>query len=278
MFLMEDPIVTFKDIQVYADNDSACENRILSAVNLSVHFGGHLTGLYSMRKMPAAIYPGVASSVAVYDAFEDSAIEQYELAKKMFQDKTAMIGLDTEFLKLEGELVNDIAVQSRYADLLVIPQKQNDEFNLNMHYELGNILLHAACPVLLMPDSKPMTLPPQSAMVAWDGSRESAMALRASLPMLRLVGKVDLVSVSLNVADVKKITSHINRHGIEVKIHSAEGSQTNAGKLLLDQAVSLGSDILVMGAYGHSRLREMVLGGATKYMLKNATMPIIFAH
>lgn len=270
--------MTFKDIQVYADNDSACENRILSAVNLSIYFGAHLTGLYSMRRMPVAAYPGVASSVAVYEAFENSSIEQYELAKKLYEEKMAMTGLKSELLSLDGELLNDIAVQSRYADLLVVPQNQREEFNLNMHYQSGSILLSAACPVLLVPDGKAMTLPPQSAMIAWDGSRESAIALRAALPMLREVGKIDLVSVSSNESDASNIASHINRHGIEVETHIIDGSQAIVGKVLLDQVASLGSDILVMGAYGHSRLREMVLGGATKYMLKHATLPILFAH
>lgn len=276
--LREDLIVTYKNIQVYADNDNACENRILSAVNLSIHFGAHLSGLYSMRKMPLSVYSGVASSVAVYDAFESSSLEQYELAKKLYDEKVAMSGLDTEFLPLEGELHNDIAVQSRYADLLVIPQNRNEESNLNMQYQPGNILLSAACPVLLVPDSKPVTLPPQSVMIAWDGGRESAIAIKAALPMLLEAGKIDLVSVSSNEEMVKDITSHINRHGIEVETHLVEGSQAIAGKVLLDQAVLLGSDMLVMGAYGHSRLREMVLGGATKYMLKQATLPIMFAH
>ncbi len=270
--------MAFKDIQVYTDNDTDCENRVLSAVNLSIHFDAYLTGLYAMRRMSVPAYPGAASSVAVYNAFENSSIEQYELARKLFEEKTLATDIDTKFVMLEGDLVDDIAVQSRYADLLVISQNQNENSNLNMHYQPDNILLSAACPVLLVPDSKPITSPPQSAMVAWDGSRECAIALRAALPMLKQVGKVDLVSVSSNEAEAMDITLHINRHGIKAETHFVEGSQASAGKTLLEQADVLGSELLVMGAYGHSRLRQMVLGGATKYVLKNANLPIMFAH
>ena len=270
--------MVFRDVLVYVDKDKACDNRILSAINFSRHYGARLTGLYGMRRITIPVYPGAVSSAAMIDIVERGATEQYESAKKIYQEVTSAVELEAEFLALDGILADEIAVQSRYADLLVIPRNNNDEFDLNSIYRCGDVMLSAACPVLVVANIKPITLPIKSVMVAWDGSHESAIALRAAMPMLDQVEKIDLVSVSANDAEAMDITLHINRHGIDAETHFVESSQALTGKTLLEKAESLNSQLLVMGAYGHSRVRQMVLGGATKYVLENAELPILFSH
>ena len=268
-----------KDIQVYVDNDEANENRVLNAAGLSAHFGAHLTGLYVMRTIPALAYSGAISAVSVYHVMQQEAIDQCDLAGQAYDRIISSTELNNDFRALDGEIIEELSVQSRYADLLVLPQNQKHDSGLNASYQVGSILLCAACPILVLPSAQvAFTSPPKTAMLAWDGSRECAVALRSALPMLQRVAKIDVVSVASIDAAAIDITLHLKRHGIEAETHLMKGSKHDAGRILLDKAAALNSQLLVMGAYGHSRLREMVLGGSTKYVLEHAKLPVIFAH
>ena len=266
------------DIQVYVDNDIACDTRIENAVNLAMQFEARLAGLYSIRKVTVPAGIGAPASMGFYEAVDQQSNEQIELARNSFESKAAMSKGGGQFQTLDGFLSNDLSMQSRYADLLIIPQDLGVEANLNPNYWPGSVLMTAGCPVLLLPDTKPINVPPQTALLAWDGSRESANALRAAWPMLKRVEKIDIASVSANDAEAMAIANYIGHHGVECEIHLLEGSEWNAGGILLEQACVLGSQLIIMGAYGHSRLREFVLGGTTRYILDHATLPVLFSH
>jgi nucleotide-binding universal stress UspA family protein len=266
------------DIQVYVDNDTACGTRIENAVNLAMQFEARLEGLYSVRKVTVPAGIGAPASMGFYEAVDRKSADQIEQAKNIFESNAAMVSGGGQFQTLDGYLIDDLSVQSRYADLLVIPQDLGAEANLNSNYWPGSVLMTAACPVLLLPDSKSINLPPQTALLAWDGSRESANALRAAWPMLERVEKIDIASVASNDAEAMDIAKYIGHHGVECEIHLLEGSEWNAGGILLEQADALGSQLIIMGAYGHSRLREFVLGGTTRHMLNHAKLPVLFSH
>jgi len=268
--------MAIKDVLVYVDNDKACGNRVLTAAHLSAHFGAHLSGLYVSRNMSIPAYPSEYISAAAYEIIEEQSVEQRESAKLIFTRNSTAADIAGEFRAVEGNVADKLSVQSRYADLLLVASQQDDESNLNIYYQLGSVLVSSACPVLVLPDSKPVTLPPERAMVGWDGSRECAAALRAALPMLAQVEKIDVVSISSDDAEATAITTHINRHGIIAETHLIDNSKSGVGQALLEQAAELRSQLLVMGAYGHSRLRELVLGGATKYILEHAQLPVLF--
>ena len=270
--------MAIKDVLVYVDNDKACGNRTLTAANLCNHFGAHLAGLYVMRNLFVPNFPHEYVSAAVYEIIDKQSVEQRDSAKIIFTKNSLVADSAGEFRAVEGHVTNTLSVQSRYVDLLLVPRKQDDESNLNIQYQLGSILLNSACPVLVLPDSKPVTLPPQRVIVGWDGSRECAAALMAALPMLAQVEKIDVVSVSSDEADAIAITTHINRHCINAETHLVGSSKKGAGRALLEKATELRSQLLVMGAYGHSRFHELVLGGATKYILEHAQLPVLFMH
>ncbi|MFT5658284.1 MAG: nucleotide-binding universal stress UspA family protein [Gammaproteobacteria bacterium] len=267
-----------KDVLVYLDNDTACETRVLSAANLCVQFDAHLAGLYLMRKTAIPTYPGAPMSVGVYDILDEYSLEQSQSAQLVFSEQTNAAGISAEYREIEGDVTQMLNVHSRYTDLAVIPLQQEKDSNLNTYYLPTSFLLGSACPVLALPDIKPITRAPQSVLVAWDGSREAARALKAALPLLHYAEKVDVVSIASNDAEAMDITHHISRHGIEAETHLIKGSASDAGQLLLEQTLLLGSQLLVMGAYGHSRLREQILGGATKYVMQHAQLPVLFSH
>ena len=132
--------------------------------------------------------------------------------------------------------------------------------------------------MLLLPDGKPPVLPPETALLAWNGERECARALKAAMPLLSKVKNIDVVSINREGDDAKAIALHINRHGFKTNVHVLEDSHLDNGDILLRQADELNSQMIIMGAYGHSRIRELMLGGTTRHVLEQAELPVLFSH
>ena len=128
-------------------------------------------------------------------------------------------------------------------------------------------------------------MPPGRALLAWDGSREAARAVGDALPLLRLTQAVTVLVVGGHDASSETgaapgvgIAAHLSRHGIRAEVRNVTTSGMSVPDTILAQATDDGADLLVMGGYGHSRLREMMLGGTTRYMLHHATLPVLLAH
>jgi nucleotide-binding universal stress UspA family protein len=123
-------------------------------------------------------------------------------------------------------------------------------------------------------------------MVAWDGSQESTRAIYDAMPFLRLAQQVSVLTIDETAkrsrpgsATGKDIAATIERHGVRAEIVALSGvDHSGVGEALLSQAADLGADLLVMGAYGHARWREMVLGGATRTVMSSATLPVLLSN
>jgi nucleotide-binding universal stress UspA family protein len=142
-------------------------------------------------------------------------------------------------------------------------------------------LMHARIPVLVVPENKNTLDFRNVAMVAWNGSREAADALRQAVPLLALAKAVHVVTVEderENLFPVTDASEYLSRHGISSELHDRKASKQMVEAELDRCAVELGADYLVMGAYSHSRAREYVFGGVTRYMLHEATLPVLLAH
>jgi nucleotide-binding universal stress UspA family protein len=267
-----------KDILVYVDEDEACVKRVRSAASLCKVFDAHLYGIYVWQKVTL---PGYAAAYIPDNIVEETNKECERIRdqiKMVFLDKSTTSGITREFHAVEGDVSGVLNTRSRYADLLVVPQPLTAANDLNRHFHISDLLIGAACPVLLLPNGNPLSLPLERVLVAWDGGRECAIALNAALPMLSGVNKLDLVSVTSDIVEAADIALHISRHGIETEVHVINESRSHTGILLLEQASKLGSQMMVMGAYGHSRLRELMLGGTTRHMLNHSHLPVFFSH
>ena len=114
-------------------------------------------------------------------------------------------------------------------------------------------------------------------IAGWNGSREAARALHEALPFLCGAQRVVLCAIGKEAArDLEAAVAMLKRHGAPVEAQAIDQPDGDAGEALLAQAAALGSDLLVMGTYGHARLRELVFGGATRHVLRAATLPVLF--
>ena len=139
-------------------------------------------------------------------------------------------------------------------------------------------MIDSAAPVMLHPTTGIANLPPKRIALAWNGGRECANALRSSLSFTQGVEQIDVISIGDSGEDAAAISVYLERHGYEVNVHVIDSSGSNCGEALLQTAKSLDVQCLLMGAYGHSRLRELVLGGTTEYVIENAEIPVILHH
>ncbi len=175
-------------------------------------------------------------------------------------------------------------MHSRYADLTIIGQPDHDD-TVPSTPEPEDVVLASGTPVLIIPFIGASKGFGDQVMVAWNASREAARSVRDAMPLLEQSKSVDVVTCrpksgpgehgELPGAD---IALHLTRHGIEVDVQRLGGAEIDVGNALLSHAADRGSDLLVMGGYGHSRLREFVLGGATRTILRSMTVPVLMAH
>lgn len=236
-----------------------------------------VTGLHVV-----AVYPpimAIPEAMALLDMEEKAAavrdIWWYDLCNR-FEVKG-------EWEVIRGVYVPVLAKRSRLADFIVsaLPVDAPDApigFD-----NITRTLFADASPMLLVPDSWAGSASPDSILIAWNGSGEAADAIRAALPLLRsarsvrvLDGEIDgLPGVSPPPLPLRQ---WLSRHGVEVQWQQFNPSGQEAGKALLQEARDMGADLLVMGAWGRSRLSELVLGGATRHVLEHTHLPLLLAH
>ena len=173
---------------------------------------------------------------------------------------------------------------ARYADLAMLgyPGKSSDDLN-DLRRIVEHVAIGSGCPTLVIPQTFAGKVETDRVAVCWDGSREAVRALRDALELLSTAKAVDVLIADEGDETRPQISGEqikelLLAHGIEANIHEITPAHRNAGKDLLAKTSELGSQIIVLGAYGHSRLRDLVLGGVTQHMLRNTAVPLFLSH
>lgn len=193
-------------------------------------------------------------------------------------------GLD--WIQKEGEIVRIVSSEARYYDILLLGKPDNVNEPQVRDNDINGILLSSGKACLIIPGAAPLLQQtPGKVLFAWDGSREATQALNHSICFLEQAESVMVVSIYKHKErseyvekDNKRIVDYLLAHEINASSHTMEKGHTSTGQLLVNYAEQSEADLIVMGAYGHSRFREVVLGGATNHMLHNALIPVLFAH
>lgn len=182
------------------------------------------------------------------------------------------------------EVARHVAARARFSDLTILGKPYGDNRGLEMETTVEAALFDANTPVLVVPDSDKVITAPKSITVAWNESQEALNAAKAALPFL---AQAELVRVLVidppthgpNRSDPGGLLStFLARHGVRVEIDVLSKSMPRISDVLLRHAEDKETEMIVMGAYGHSRFRESILGGATRHMLERANIPVFMAH
>lgn len=274
-----------KDLLVHVDNDPACGSRVDVAGALAAKHGAHLTGLHAMGRPPQL--PGYIE-LQLPPAFQEEQQRQREelarRAEEQFHERTRRHGIRGEWRVATGDIVEATKLHARYADLTVVGQGVDLG---NAPYDLGSLpeslALGVGRPVLVVPRYGAFGTVGERIMIAWNGSREATRAVHDAIPLLQRATNVTVLSIDPERDSGRRVPGadialHLARHGVTAEAASTVGLDIRVGDLLLSRAADLGADLIVMGAYGHTRLREMVLGGATRDLLQHMTVPVLLSH
>ena len=177
-----------------------------------------------------------------------------------------------------------VALRARFADLAVLPKPYGDDHGIELEPILESALFEAQVPALIVPDDVTPKVQPERVVVAWNESPEALRAVRAAMPLLMGAGRVNVVIIDPpahgpNRSDPGGMLSQfLSRHGVNVEIDVLSRTLPRISDVLLRHVADLDAEMVVMGAYGHSRFREAILGGATRHMLELTPVPVFMAH
>ncbi|MCC8392347.1 universal stress protein [Paraburkholderia sp. MMS20-SJTR3] len=279
--------MSYHTILVHLDTSARAHPRLEFALQLAHRFHARLTGLFSTYVPPRHAFLVMAGTAGYYAEHERLRHERAGALERLFHAELARAKVDGEWIAADGDANDVVPPYARLADLIVLGQfDPADPESFVAEQFVEHVVLSAGRPVLLTPSAGTFAAPGQHALIAWDGSREATRAIADALPLLVDAAKVTLLTVHsprdrtapdrLPGADIAR---NIARHGVKVDVRELSvATDTPVGDALLSQASELGCDLLVMGAYAHSRLHEIVLGGATRTMLHSMTVPVLLSH
>jgi nucleotide-binding universal stress UspA family protein len=262
-------------------------NATVLAADVAQRVGAHLTGLTLAFEPLIPAYPMAAPIPTDYIvAARDTALNGSQAAAAAFEAIARPRGLVFKTRAIEsiaGEGFAEVVEACRLSDLVVVSQSNPDDPEPLRGQLVEALLFDAAAPTLLVPYVGVDTLKTDKAIVAWDGSAQASRALRAALPLLAgtrqvivaMVTEADKWAGGVPGADV---ASHLARHGLSVDVKRLDNPMRDVAATLLGFVADENADWIVMGAYGHSRVRQLFLGGVTRALLGSATVPVLMAH
>ncbi|MGE0768214.1 MAG: universal stress protein [Hyphomicrobiaceae bacterium] len=276
--------MTYKTILVHL-NDSRCAERVLEpAAQLATRFNSHLIGLHAHTAVPASPIPMASSVVAAIVAAER---RDRDAIADIFHGVTSGKPYMAEWRlqKVQHiDLASVVMEHGRAADIIVAGQT-DPEWDLSLLSDTPERLaLESGRPVLIVPYAGRYSVVGRRVVIAWKSSREAARAVFDALPLLREAQAVHLLEIrergddATGLAPDTSIAAALGRHGIKPEVRTSIASDISVGDEILSRAADLGADLLVMGAYGHSRFRESVFGGVTNHIFKHMTLPTLLAH
>ena len=281
--------MSYKDLLVVLDSEAPARRRIDLAAALAERFEAHLVGLYPLPIPEAPRHFGYYDP-ALLDPFfgelRGRARETADKLREVFEHVTSLRSLSAEWRVIAEGPEADPALHARYVDLTILGQLDPDRGETEMiQPRPEQVTLASGRPILVVPYAGRFETVGRRVLIGWNATREAARAVNDAMPLLAAAEAVTVLTIDpregpdghgeLPGAD---ISLHLARHGVKAEIERTVSADLPVGDVLLSRAADLGADLLVMGAYGHSRARELLLGGATRSLLRSMTVPVLMSH
>ena len=277
----------YRTILVHCDSSAKLSHRLGVAAELAQRHGAKLIGAYVQEPFDFPMFSD-GMMVAMDDlvaSFEQTAAVNQARAAAAFEQATKGLHLSTEWRLRNGYIYPELEMQARYADLVIVGQADPDDVSMTPADLPEAVALATGRPMLVVPHIGVNTRPGQIVMLCWNASRESARAASDALPFLTRAQKVILLAVEPKPSAFghgeepgADAAAWLARHGVDVTVQRDVADDDDIGNVILSRAADYGVDLIVMGLYGHSRLREMVLGGASRTLLSSMTVPVLMGH
>lgn len=268
-----------KTILVPIGHDKGAAERINLATELAKKYDAHVQALHILtpagdmfKSMPIESY-----SAEAFDIYEKDLLEEADKYRAVYEKQMKSSGVRFDWCQEQGDMLTKLNHHSRVADLTILTQKSDtydDILNVTQDF-----VIESGMPVIVIPEDG-ADADYKNILIAWDSSQQSARATDAAIPLLKNADKVTVLTIAedhkMQVPEAD-ICIKLSRHGVNVEALTVSDS-VSTGDRILDTAKSLDADLIVAGAWGHRRLRELIFGGVTKQLLSNQKHSIFLSH
>jgi nucleotide-binding universal stress UspA family protein len=269
-----------KSVLLHAHDDDAMGARLQVALDVCRAFDAHLTVLHVTPFNASAAFDPLGGIAAQGVILEDMHDREAEL-RTATEARLGREDVRWDWSSQNGEVANMIVKASALSDLIIVSQQATSASQTSNPLPIiDDVAIHASCAVLVVPQGVKQINLSGAAVIGWNASPEAAHAIRAAVPFLKTASFVHIASVGENGADYPQTdaNAYLSRHGIKSDLHELQGANRNAGEALHEFAASKMASCLVIGAYGRSRFRELLLGGTTRSLLSTSTIPLLLTH
>lgn len=280
--------MSYKTILVHVDESARAEERINIAARLANEHDAHLigaaaTGVSRLLYQPGAFGLIDLGSVAIN---LDFLAERAQRSLAAFEEIVTSAGVDSyETRLIDDEPAGGLSMQARYCDLVIIGQTNRSEPAAGVMANFPEyVVINGGRPVLIVPYAGHFDTIGSKVLVAWDAGTEAAHAVADALPVLKRAEMVEIAAFNPHKRPGQHseqpgadIALYLARHGVKVNV-AQQTTDVDIGNALLSCATDFSSDLIVMGCYGHSRFREVLLGGVTRTVLDSMTVPVLMSH
>ncbi|MCP3871418.1 MAG: universal stress protein [Gammaproteobacteria bacterium] len=277
--------MALSDILVHVDRTAHCEKRVKIALKIAGHHGRQLTGLYAQAN---AYLESRTSGLEKRRKRHEKASEQLRSKFQSMADEAGvqLNWLTTPFDRSEEWVTSQLVFHTQHSDLIVIGQHDETTHDGSIPADLAeHLVMETGRPVLIIPYAGNFKAVGKRAIIAWNTARESVRAVNDAIPLIQNAKKVKVVAINPRQKGKRHgdtpstdIVGHLMHHGIEAEADHFSTEGVDEGNLLLNIASDERADLLVMGAYGHYRFRELILGGTTREVLEHMTIPVLMSH
>jgi len=274
-----------KDIVLALEVGSARDAARDYAISVATAFGAHIAAVgFAYEPVLPAVDMGSAVPFEMIDAMREENKQAATAAIAQFEEAARLAAVSAESRVIEASMSGATRVFGSIArsfDLSVVGQADPNSLRDDLMVE--GALFDSGRPILVVPYIQRTGLKLDRVMVCWDGSRNAARAINDAMPFLSRAKAVDVVTISTGKdrsGEIKgvDIAQHLARHGLNVELRAISAGDVDVANVILSDAADQDADFIVMGGYGHSRLREFVLGGATRGILASMTVPTLMSH
>jgi nucleotide-binding universal stress UspA family protein len=283
----EEAVMHFKTILTVVTDQDLLPSTLAHAATVAEAYGAHLTALcFGVDRTQTGYYYAGANAMVLQETLTRANSDAEALAAAATETLSkfnVLSSVDHGVAQL-ADIGRHVAARARFCDLVVLPQPYGDKKGIEMEPVVEGALFDGQVPVLVVPDSLEPTPIPKRVVIGWNESNEAMRAVRSALPLLERAGEVHVVVIDPprhgpNRSDPGGMLSEfLSRHGVKAEIDVLAKTMPRVSDVLMRHVADFGADMVVMGAYGHSRLREAILGGATRNMLEQVGGSVFMAH
>lgn len=265
-----------KSVLLHVYDDDGLDDRLSVALDIARSHDGHLTCLH-VTPFNAYVSFEPLGAAYVNSALIEELREREAALHDRIQKRLVREDVPWDWSSSESDVAQEIVSAASLSDLVVLGRAGSGAgAPLPI---VDDVVVNAGCSTLVVPPGIGKFEAGRPVVVAWNASTEAARAIRQAMPLLRLASEVRIVSVGEDGEEFPQTaaSAYLSRHGVSSELHSV-GRSGDVASTLVEFATDIGANAIVMGAYGHSRLRETLLGGVTRHLSRSSPIPVVFGR